>query len=158
MTAPVHIWTRATHHTAFRCGGWAFVRSGAELSGQAGGERNTTAPRMALAGLVAALKDLADGPLSLDLADRALAQTAAKLIAGTPFAPDEPPYDNLDLWALLTTALKGRAVTITLGPIPLGGPAAFAQAWAELAMDKAKDRGPFVAAIPRPNLAKLKLD
>jgi hypothetical protein len=33
-------------------------------------------------------------------------------------------------------------------------PCAFAAAWAELAMDKAKATGPFSAAIPKPNLAK----
>jgi hypothetical protein len=33
-------------------------------------------------------------------------------------------------------------------------PAAFAAAWADLAQGRAKDKGSFQAAIPKPNLAK----
>jgi hypothetical protein len=38
-------------------------------------------------------------------------------------------------------------------PAP-GTPTAFAAAWADLARDRAKDKGAFTAAIPKPNLAK----
>ena len=61
------------------------------------------------------------------------------------------------LWAQLATALKGRTVTLGTSEPSVGSPAAFAQAWADLARDKAKAAGPFASAIPKPNLAKLKL-
>ncbi len=35
-----------------------------------------------------------------------------------------------------------------------GAPSAFAAAWAELARDKAKTKGPFLSPIPKVNLAK----
>ena len=162
MTKPFRIWARASHHAAFRCGGWAWVRDdgAGEPVGQAGGERNTTAGRMGLAALAAALKDAPKGPVTLDLADLVLARAVNRLARGPAFTPEEAPAEDLDLWAQLTTALAGRAVTFapaTSQPFK-GGPAAFAQAWAELAQDKAKAAGPFVAAIPRANLTKLRLD
>ncbi len=161
MTNPIRIWARANHHTAFRCGGWAWVRDDGkgEPVGQAGGERNTTAPRMALAALAAALTDAAKGPLALDLADPALARAVRRLTQGPAYTPEEAPTEDLDLWAQLTTALAGRAVTVApnAGEAFKGSPAAFAEAWAELARDKAKAAGPFASAIPRANLAKLKL-
>ena len=160
MTNPIRIWARSSHHAAFRCGGWAWVRDDAEPVGQAGGERNTTAPRMALAALVAALKEAPKGPLALDLADPAFARAVRRLVQGPAFTAEEAPTEDLDLWAPLTKALAGRSVT--LAPIVAeafkGSPAAFAEAWAELARDKAKAAGPFAAAIPRANLAKLKLE
>ena len=157
---PLRIWARSAHHKAFKCGGWAFVRAGAELSGQAGGERNTRPERMALAGLVAALKDAPAGAASIELGDAALIRAARKLAAGQAFEPEDAPTEDLDLWAQLTTTLKGRAVTFKLGqPTGFAGdPGGFAQAWADLGMDKAKAAGAFASAIPKPNLAKLKLD
>jgi hypothetical protein len=160
---PTRIWARSNHHTAFRCGGWAWVRDDGrtEPVGQAGGERNTTAPRMALAGLAAALKGGGKGPLALDLGDPVLVRAVRRLTQGPAFTPEEAPTEDLDLWAPLTTALAGRAVTLApaaSGEAFKGSPAAFAEAWAELARDKAKAAGPFAAAIPRANLAKLKLE
>jgi len=158
MTEPLRIWIRASHHPAFRVGGWAWVRAaGAETSGQAGGARNVTAGRTSLAGLAAALKDLPAGPVALDLADPTLARAVRTIAAGQPFAEDQAPSEDLDLWAQLATALKDRAVTLGTSQPSAGSPAAFAQAWADLARDKAKAAGPFAAAIPKPNLAKLKL-
>jgi hypothetical protein len=156
---PLRIWARAAHHKAFKCGGWAYVRAGGELTGQAGGERNTRPERMALAGLVAALKDLAVGPVAVELGDAALIRAARKVAAGQAFTEDEAPTEDLDLWAQLATALKGRAATFNLGqPTGFAGdPGGFAQAWADLGMDKAKAAGAFASAIPKPNLAKLKL-
>lgn len=156
---PIRIWARAAHHKAFKCGGWAYVRAGADLTGQAGGERNTRPERMALAGLAAALKDLPAGPLAVELGDTALFRAARKLATGQPFAEDEAPTEDLDLWAQLATGFKGRAVTFKLGqPTGFAGdPGGFAQAWADLGMDKAKAAGAFASAIPKPNLAKLKL-
>lgn len=156
MTTPTQIWTRAVRHPAFECGGWAFVRSGSELLGQAGGARNTTVQRMVLSGLTASLKDLPPGPVDLDLGDRRIAQVTAKILSGGELTEAEQPEEDLDLWAQMTTALKGRKVTFKLGALTAGGPAAFAQAWADLAMDKAKAAGPFTASIPKPNLAKLR--
>lgn len=160
MTIPHRLWTRSAHHAAFKCGGWAFVRVVAgERSGQAGGERNTTPRRMALAGVVAALKDLPPGAVAIDLGDAALAILARKIAAGQALAEDETPTEDLDLWAALTTALKGRTVTFSAsGGGAKGGPQAFAQAWADLAMDKAKMGGTFASAIPKPNLAKVEVD
>lgn len=162
MTSDIRIWARSSHHTAFRCGGWAWVRDDGqgEPVGQAGGERNTTAARMALAGLAAALKDAPQGPgVTLELADRPFALAMRRLAAGPAFTAEEAPTSDLDLWAQLATAFAGRAVSVTLaaGEPFKGGPGAFAQAWADLAQDKAKAAGPFAAAIPRANLAKLKL-
>lgn len=156
MTTPIRIWTRAIRHPAFECGGWAFVRSGPELYGQAGGARRTTVQRMVLSGLTASLKDLAPGAVDFDLGDRQIAQITAKIVAGGELAEAERPEEDLDLWAHLTTALKGRKVTFRLGAHTTGGPAAFTQAWADLAMDKAKVSGPFAASIPKPNLAQVK--
>jgi hypothetical protein len=156
---PIRIWARAAHHKAFKCGGWAYVRAGAELAGQAGGERNTRPERMALAGLAAALKDLPAGPVTIELGDATLVRMTRKVAAGQAFAEDEAPTEDLDLWAQLSTGLKGRAATVKLGEpggFP-GNPGGFAQAWADLGMDKAKAAGPFASAIPKPNLAKLKL-
>lgn len=158
MTHPLRIWTRASHHPAFRVGGWAWVRAaGAETIGQAGGARNVTGARTALAGLVAALKDLPAGPLHLDLTDPPLARAVRTIAAVQTFADADAPREDLDLWAQLAAALKGRAVTLGTSQSSAGSPAAFAQAWADLARDKAKAAGPFASAIPKPNLAKLKL-
>jgi hypothetical protein len=157
---PLRIWARSAHHTAFKCGGWAYVRAGGELAGQAGGERNTRPERMALAALTAALKGMPAGAVAIDLASPDLIRNARKVAAGHALGEDEAAPEDLDLWAELATALKGRAVTFKKGEpsgFP-GNPVGFAQAWADLGMDKAKAAGPFVSAIPKPNLAKLKLD
>ncbi len=156
MIPPIQIWTRAAWHPAFTCGGWAYVRSGGELSGKAGGERNTSLQRMVLAGLTTSLTDLQPGPVVFDLGDRTTAQVLAKILSGAPLTDAERPAEDLDLWAQLTTGLKGRSVTFKLGALTAGGPAAFAQAWADLALEKAKSAGTFTAAIPKPNLARIK--
>ncbi|OXE36441.1 MAG: hypothetical protein CGW95_07695 [Phenylobacterium zucineum] len=157
MTLPIQIWTRTAWHPAFKCGGWAFVRSGVELLGKAGGDRNTSPQRMGLAGLTASLTDLPSGPVAIDIEDRGLAQTTAKILSGANLSDAERPTEDLELWAQLITALKGRSVRFKVGALSPGGPAAFAQAWADLAMDKAKTAGPFTAAIPKPNLARVKV-
>lgn len=148
----VRIWLETSHHTAFRVGGWALVRAdGAEVTGVAGGERRIDADRTALSGLLAALKGLPAGRTGR-------VQTASPLVAGLPGriakaqAGEDAPTENLDLWAQATTALKGvEVVRVAGGP---GTPAAFCAAWAELARDKARDKGPFSSAIPKSNLAK----
>lgn len=74
--------------------------------------------------------------------------------AGSPDAPTE----DLDLWAQLLTAARGRALTFAAAPRGPRTAAAFLGAWAEVGQDKAKTTGRFSAAIPKSNLAKLTLD
>lgn len=152
MADSIQIWIEVSHHAAFRCGGWAFVRKDAAgLSGAAGGDRSVTPERAMLAGLAQALQGLP--------ADQAVeARTSSLQVVALPgriagfTAGEEPPTENLDLWAQLTTALKSvRVGRVENRP---GTPTAFAAAWAELARDKAKATGPFRSPIPKPNLAK----
>ena len=147
MAEPIRIWLETSHHAAFRCGGWAFVRQDAgALSGAAGGARGLTPERALLSGLAEALKNLpAEAGVEVRTGNRQIA-TVPQRIAGFS-AGEDPPTEDLDLWAQLSTALK----TVRILP---AAPNAFAAAWAELARDKAKATGPFRAAIPRPNLAK----
>jgi ribonuclease HI len=158
MTNPIRLWTSAAYHPAFRCGGWAFVReAGGQLSGGAGGERYTSAGRMALAGLAAGLRDLPAGaaPLAVSTSSPELAAFAGVLArlgqAGAANSPDE----DIDLWAQILAAARGRAVGLIRAAAEPGTPGAFTAAWAELARDKAKATGPFAAAIPKANLAKV---
>jgi hypothetical protein len=152
MADSIQIWVETSRHPAFRCGGWAFVRKDAEgLSGAAGGDRAVTPERAVLAGLAQALT-------GLPMAAAVVVHTSNPQIAALPgriagfLSGEEPPADNLDLWAQLTAALK--AVQMKSAANRLGTPTAFAIAWAELARDKAKATGGFRSAIPKPNLAK----
>lgn len=152
MAETIQIWVETSHHAAFRCGGWAFVRKDAAgTTGAAGGSRAITPERAALAGLTEALSGLPSGAA-------AIVQTSSARIAALPAriagftSGEEPPADDLDLWAQLTTALK--SVQIKPAANRPGTPTAFALAWAELARDKAKATGPFRSPIPKPNLTK----
>jgi hypothetical protein len=154
MSHAVRIWLEISHHAAFRIGGWAFVRAdAASVTGQAGGERRIDAERAALAGLVAALAGPdASRPPQLSTASALVAAIPARIAAAK--AGENPPTENLDLWARAMTALAAAPVEIVrMAPTP-GTPGAFAAGWAEFARDKAKDQGPFTSAIPKPNLAK----
>ena len=154
MTTLVRIWLEAAHHTTFRIGGWAFVRLDAgEVSGAAGGARRIDLERTSLAALAAALAGLPQGAI-VEL------QTSSPLLLAIPGriaaaeAGDNPPTDHLDLWAQAATALhRVRLVSRFAEPAP-GTPTAFAAAWADFARDRAKNKGAFTAAIPKPNLAK----
>lgn len=148
----IRLWIAASHDPAHRNGGWAFVRAGAELVGAAGGERRTTRARMALAGFAAALKDTHAGAPVAVIAPRPDALVLHQLSR----PPADPPGEDLDLRAVLAQALTGRAWTLATGDPQAATPLAFAAAWADLASDKAKTGGPFTAAIPRPNLAKVR--
>jgi hypothetical protein len=155
MNDPIKIWLCAAFSPVYRCGGWASVRvHQGGRSGLAGGERNTTAERIALAGLVAALRELPPGAVveiqttSPDLA------TFSGVIAGLG-APAQPPTEDLDLWAQIIAAAAGRRLILVHAPAAPGTPLTFAAAWAELSRDKAKATGAFSAAIPKPNLAKV---
>ena len=154
MSAPVRIWVEVAHHTAFRIGGWAFVRSAAGVvSGSAGGAPQVDAERNALAAVLAALAGLPAGAaVELHTASPAVLGIPGRLAAAE--AGEDPPTGNLDLWARTATALK--AVTLAVRPaqpIP-GGTSAFTAAWAEFAQTRAKSRGAFSAPIPKVNLAK----
>ncbi len=90
--------------------------------------------------------------------------TATELVAGIPAriraaqAGETPPADHLDLWALAMTALGTGVVEIVQSAALPGCPSAFAAAWAQLARDRAKDKGPFSLPIPKSNLAKAGVD
>jgi hypothetical protein len=133
-----------------------------QVSGAAGGERNTTARRMAVAGLAASLRDLPPvtgstppGPVSIHTTSDDLAAFAGLLADPAERARGAGPEDDLDLWAQILTASAGRRLHLVRAPLQLGTPTVFASAWADLAMDKAKATGAFTAAIPKPNLTKV---
>jgi len=150
------IWIQTSFHDAFKCGGWAYVRAGQSgPAGQAGGDRYVTPDRMALAGLLAALKDAPAGEVSIQIDNRAVAVIAARIAAGRPPQGEEAPAENLDLWAALTAALAERRASFAVAAASKTSPTGFAAAWAELARDKANAQGAFVSAIPKPNLAKV---
>jgi len=158
MTAPHRLFIETVWHPAFRYGGWAFVRDiGGGVTGQAGGERNTTAARIDLMAVIAALSGSAAGPVAIHSASPGVL-TAARLLASPP-APgsDDAPAEDLDLWAQAIKAGQGRALTVRAGANAPNTPAAFLHAWAEVGQDKAKGPGRFSAAIPKSNLAKLTL-
>jgi len=158
MTTPVRLWIETTHHAAFRYGGWAFVREAqGAVSGAAGGERATTAQRVDLMALIAALSGLPAGAAVAVRTSSPSLLAAGRLIEQPP-APEDAPTEDLDLWAQALKAGAGRVVTFKAAPRALQTPGAFCFAWAEVGQDKAKAAGRFSAAIPRPNLAKLKLD
>jgi hypothetical protein len=152
MTTPLRIWVAASHDAAHRNGGWAFVRAGADTAGRAGGERRTTRARMALAGFLAAIRDLPPDPALAVVAPRPDALVLHTLLK----PPADPPGEDLDLRAALAAALTGRTWTLAIGDPTGPTPAQFAAAWADTASQRAKAAGAFEHAIPRPNLAKLK--
>lgn len=147
------IWLEMSHHAAFRVGGWAYVRrdSDGAVVGYAGGERRIEAERTALVALIAALKDLAGKSVRIQTASRPIAAIPARIAAAQ--AGEDPPSENLDLWAQAITALAGGKVEI-VAAAPANQTTGFAAAWAELGRDRGKDKGAFVSAIPKPNLAK----
>lgn len=137
----LRIWLEVAHHTAFRIGGWGFVRLADDgtLTGQAGGERRLEGERTALLALLAALEP----------GKPATVTTSSPLVAAIParLAADPPPTDNLDLWTTARAALAtARILRAPANP--------FCASWAELARDRAKDKGNFSSPIPKANLAK----
>jgi len=157
----IEIWISAAYSTVYRCGGWAYLRQGAgTVGGAAGGDRHTTAERVALAGLAAALQGLPDakaaGSVRIHTPDQELMGFARLLAALGGAAPAPAPADNLDLWTPIAAAAKGRRMSLSRAPLDTHAPTAFTAAWAELGRDKAKTSGAFVSAIPKANLAKVK--
>lgn len=154
MHAPVRIWLEVAHHQAFRVGGWAFVcRETGAVSGTAGGERRIDAERIGLAALVAALGGLEPGA-SVELHTSSPQLLAIPRRIADAEAGENPPPGNLDLWAQASTALRRLDVLMRRAELAPGSASAFAAAWADLARDRAKDKGAFTSAIPKPNLAK----
>jgi hypothetical protein len=153
----LRLWIETTYHAAFRYGGWAYLRdAGGTVSGVAGGERNTTAARIDLMALAVAFQGLPAGAVTVTTASPGLL-AAGRLIERPP-APQDAPTEDLDLWVRVLGATAGRVVTFKVAPRAPQTPAAFLHAWAEVGQDKAKVAGRFSAAIPKSNLAKLKLD
>lgn len=157
MDSPTTLWLELSHHAAFRIGGWAYVSRDPDgaVAGLAGGERRITAERTALLALIAGLKD-ARRPVQLRTGSQLIAAIPARIAAAQSAvngAGEDPPSDDLDLWAQVMTALAAATVDIVKAT-PGDRTSGFAAAWAELGRDRAKDRGPFTSAIPRPNLAK----
>jgi ribonuclease HI len=154
MSDVIRIWVETSHNAALRCGGWAYVLAeGSALSGAAGGERTPSSERMALAGLVEALKDVpAKAGLEVLSAQPLILETPRRLAAFA--AGEEPPEDNVELWAQLSKALKEHQATFRRVINEPRTPTAFAAAWTDLARDKAKASGAFRAPIPKSNLAK----
>jgi len=155
MPAPVRLFLETTYHPGFRYGGWGVARDVAGVvTGQAGGERNTTASRLDLMALIAALDGLPPGPVEVHSASAGLIG-AARILAAPPGA--DSPSDDLDLWAKALKLAQGRVLAVKPAAKAPGAPSAFLAAWAEVGQDKAKAKGLFSAAIPKPNLAKLVL-
>jgi len=154
MPASVRIWLEVAHHAGFRAGGWAFVRRNAgEVSGIAGGARAIDLERTSLAALAAALAGLAQGAsVELQSASPSVLAIPGRIAAAE--AGENPPTENLDLWAQAVSALRRVRLVTRRSEIAPGAPTAFAAAWADFARDRAKDKGAFTAVIPKPNLAK----
>ena len=154
MHGPVRIWLEVAHHQAFRVGGWAFVRLEAgQVSGAAGGERRIDPERTGLAAMAAALRDLAPGA-SVELHTSSPQVLAIPRRIAAAEAGENPPAENLDLWAQAATALGRLDLLMRRAEPAPRSASAFAAAWADLARDRAKDKGAFTCAIPKPNLAK----
>ena len=148
----IRLFIETTYHPAFRYGGWGLARElGGAVTGLAGGERNSTAARIDLMALTAALTGLPAGPATVHSAGAGVLAAARLLAAGGA------PEDDLDLFKPLQALAEGRALTVKAGATGPGAPAHFLAAWAEVGRDKAKGQGRFSAAIPKSNLAKLVL-
>jgi hypothetical protein len=154
MSAPVRIWLEVAHHAAFRIGGWAFLRADAgAVSGTAGGRRAIDLERTSLAAIAASLAGVGQGAcVELRTSSDAVLAIPGRIAAAE--AGENPPGENLDLWAQAATALRRVRLVAHHAELAPGAPAAFAAAWADFARDRAKDKGAFAAPIPKQNLAK----
>ena len=154
MAVPMRIWLEVAHHASFRIGGWAFVRSGAgQLTGAAGGQRRIDLEPASLAALAAALAGLPpDADVELLTASPSILTVPGRITAAK--AGENAPTEHLERWAQAATALRRIRLVIRRATPTPGCPTAFTAAWADFARDRAKDRGPFAAPIPKANLAK----
>lgn len=156
----LRLWLETTHHAAFRYGGWAYARQASDgLTGRAGGERNLTAARLDLCAMIAVLESAPPGAaVAIRSANPALLAIGRTITNPPPAGSPDAPSEDLDLWAQLLTAARGRALTLAAASRGPKTAAAFLGAWAEVGQDKAKTAGRFSAAIPKSNLAKMALD
>lgn len=158
----LRLWIEIDHQAPYRTGGWAWLRhDGAAVTGAAGGGRDVDARAFSLCALEAALADLPEGAaVALHLSDTGLIDAvrtmSARRAAGWVNATgDLDPQAKT--WEMVAKTLTGRALSLVrTQPADPRTPAGFAAAWAELARDKAKTKGTFKNAIPRPNLAKIR--
>jgi ribonuclease HI len=154
MSASIRIWLEVAHDANFRIGGWAFVRMNAgEVRGTAGGARRIDLERTSLTAIAAALADLAQGAgVELQTSSSPVLAIPDRITAAE--AGENAPGENHDLWAQAITALRRVRLVASRAELAPGGPAAFAAAWADFALDRAKNKGAFTAVIPKSNLAK----
>jgi len=155
----IRLWIETTHHAAFRYGGWAYLREvDGAVTGYAGGERSLAAGRLELTALIAMLTSLPQGAVTVKTANASL--LAVLRLVANPLSPgaEGAPSEDLDLWAQLLTAAKGRTFTLQTAPAAPQAPAAFLGAWAEVGQNKAKGVGRFSAMIPKVNVAKVVLN
>jgi ribonuclease HI len=158
----LRLWIEINHQAPYRTGGWAWLRQdGKALAGAAGGERDIDAEAFCVHALRAALVDLpAETAVALHLSEPLLIEgvrtMSARRAAGwkTEAGEDSP---DAEAWEAVAKALAGRGLSLVrTQPTDARSPAGFAAAWAELGRDKAKTKGTFKNAIPRPNLTKIR--
>lgn len=158
----LRLWIEINHQAPYRTGGWAWLRQdGATVTGAAGGARDVDLAAFGACALEAALADLPEGAaVALHLSDAGLIDgvrtLSARRAAGWVDASGvlDPQAKT---WEMVAKALTGRALSLArTQPTDPRTPAGFAAAWAELARDKAKTKGTFKNAIPRPNLTKIR--
>jgi len=151
MSDIIRLWVETSFLSAYRCGGWAFVRADVGgLAGKAGGERATTEAATARAALAEALAGL---PTSAEVRLSSASPLVLRAPALAGLSAGETSPEDAAFWSVLRPLLAGRRVTFTPAKAEPRTPVAFTAAWAEQGRDKAKARGPFVAMIPRSNLA-----
>lgn len=150
----IRIWLETDHLGALRIGGWAFLRhDGQELRGVAGGARTVDAERHVLGAFNGALAELPDGA-SVELATASPAILAIPARVAKAQAGEDPPAENLDLWAKAAHHLGRLKLTVRSAQPAPASPTAFTVAWAERGRDYARAKGAFSSPIPKPNLAK----
>ena len=124
------------------------------VTGAAGGERQVDAERICLAGLAAAVRDLASGA-SIELFTSSPDVLAIPRRISAAESGENPLADHLELWAQVSTALRRAKLAVRrVEPAPQSA-SAFAAAWSDFARDRAKGKGAFTAAIPKSNLTKV---
>ncbi|WP_091736816.1 hypothetical protein [Phenylobacterium immobile] len=150
MTA-AHLLIAVDFNATYSCAGFAFVRLAAPPVGSAGGQRRATPWTAAIHALTAALAE--PGPATIVTANAKVATLVVALRASA--VPDGLTPAEARAWEGLVKAAAGRALGYAPAKADPGTPAAFCAAWAELASERAKSKGDFIAAIPKPNLARL---
>lgn len=158
----LRLWIEINHQAPYRTGGWAWLRQdGKAVTGAAGGQRDIDAEGFCVHALGGALADLPEGAaVALHLSEPLLIEgvrtMSARRAADWTNAAGERDRDA-EAWAAVAKALTGRPLSLVrTQPADPRSPAGFAAAWAELGREKAKTKGTFKNAIPRPNLTKIR--